>query len=155
MLKAIEKRPERRFQSAAEFRVALLKLGLIERRHRTSRPATARATAIDSGAAPQEDARNRLRPRSRLLGGIGVDLFLIGVALCLVLLLGLWPGQSAGPPAPSPAVSADSKKAAPQTVTRAAAPAPVPPKAAKRLPAPVAASPTADKYDTLRSAWSE
>jgi serine/threonine-protein kinase len=155
MLKAIEKRPERRFQSAAEFRVALLKLGLIERRHRANRPATDQAAAVDSVATRQAPARNRLLPRNRLLGGVGVDLFLVGVALCLVLLLGLWPGQSAGPPSPSPAVSVDSKKAAPKTVTRAAAPAPLPPKPAKRPPAPVAVNPTADKYDTLRNAWSE
>jgi serine/threonine-protein kinase len=155
MLKAIEKQPERRFQNAAEFRVALLKLGLIERRHRAGRPATAQATPVDSVAVQQAPARNRLLPRNRLPGGIGVDLFLVGVALCLVLLLGLWPGQSAGPPAPSPAVSVDSKKAAPKTVTRAAAPAPLSPKPAKRPPAPVAANPTADKYDTLRNAWSE
>jgi serine/threonine-protein kinase len=155
MLKAIEKRPERRFQSAAEFRVALLKLGLIERRHRASRPATTRASAADTDAAPQAPARDRLRPRSRLLGGVGVDLFLIGVALSLVLLLGLWPGQPANPPAPPPAVSADSKKTAPKAATRAAAPAPLPSIPAKRPPAPVAAKPADDKYDALRNAWSE
>lgn len=155
MLKAIEKRPERRFQTAAEFRVALLKLGLIERRHRANRPAAAHTTAVDSAAAPQQHTRHRKLPRNHLLGGVGVDLFLVGVALCLVLLLGLWPGQSANPPAPSPALSADGKTVAPKSAARAAAPAPVPPKPAKRPPAPISAKPATDKYDALRNAWSE
>jgi serine/threonine-protein kinase len=156
MLKAIEKQPERRFQSAAELRVALLQLGLIERRHRANRPASAQATAVDSYAVQQELMRYRLIPRNRLLRGIGVDLALVGVALGLVLLLGLWPTASTNPPVPEPVAKAEGKKPAVKTVARAPTPAPAPATKPPKRPAPATvAKPAVDKYDTLRSVWSE
>ena len=154
MLKAIEKQPERRFQSAAEFRVALLRLGLIERRHRAGRPAGTRGGTVDAGAVQQELMPYRLIARRRLLQGVGVELFLVGVVLCLVLLLGLWPSSPGIPPAPPP-LNSDPRSSPPKAQARVTPPAPLAPKPVKRPPPPAAATPPADKYDTLRSAWSE
>lgn len=155
VLKAIEKQPERRFQSAAEFRMALLKLGLIERRHRAGRLTGARGATVEACAAEPQPIGYRLIARKRLLHGVGVDLFLVGLALCLVLLLGLWPSAPSVSPAPPRALSANTKTSPPKTQARVAPPPAPAPKPAKRpSPAPAATAP-ADKYDALRSAWSE
>ncbi len=152
VLKAIEKQPERRFQSAAEFRMALLRLGLIERRQRRAR--LARSPAADACSVAHGLLRDRLIPRKRLLRGVGVDLLLVGLAVCLIVLLGLWPstpGVAPAPPAPGPA----TKGSPPKTLARVA-PSPMPaPKLAKRPSPPAREKAPADKYETLRSAWSE
>lgn len=152
VLKAIEKQPERRFQSAAEFRVALLKLGLIERRRRAARPTGAGGATVEACAAEPEPIGGRRTARKRLLQGVGVDLVLVGVVLGLVLLLGLWPSAPNVSPAP-PALSVEPKASIPPARARAA-PAPAP-KPVKRPSPPAVTTVPADKYDALRSAWSE
>lgn len=126
IMKAIEKDPNRRFQSAAEFRVALLKTGLIERRHRARR----------DGAAPDRLADQRVHPARRLLGGLWFDALLIGAVAGLAYLLSLHPLQTA------PAVKTVPTQIAPKRP----APRPVAPAPAKNEP---------DRYDSLRNAWGD
>jgi serine/threonine-protein kinase len=140
ILKAIEKRPERRFQSAAEFRLALLKLGLIERR----RPPRA---GHEHPAARAPAARRWL--------GIGIDTALVGATLAIALLLGIWPLRPEPEPArPVPAVAEAARAPKPAP---AAAPVAKPP--VKRAPAPQTAPPpraaSPERYDSLRQAWGD
>ncbi len=144
ILKAIEKNPDRRFQSAVEFRSALLRSRWIKgNAHRT------RATMECASDAPswQDDVRAHApRPRSRWLTGFRLDAALIAVAFGLVVGLGFYP---ADPPAPDPNATQASKP--PKTTHAAAAarrakpsrirePAPKPVKTA-RTAAPLPAVP--------------
>jgi serine/threonine-protein kinase len=125
ILKAIEKDPQRRYQSAAEFRIALLKTGLIERRHRAA-------------AASEYYASQRVHPARRLLGSLWFDAALIASVAALAYALGVFPFK---PPATTP--------------TPAAIAAPVVAKPTpRRAPAPAApTNPGANRYDSLRDAW--
>ncbi|MBI3899108.1 MAG: serine/threonine protein kinase [Gammaproteobacteria bacterium] len=125
ILKAIEKEPERRYRSAAEFRLALAKLGLThDRLIDTVLPANAYGP-VPVLSKSHDSGR-------RVLAGFAVDLLLVAAACALLYLLGLYPGRSS----PSP-----------QTATAELAPAntpvtPQPARARSRLVAAVAPKPT-------------
>lgn len=135
ILKAIEKDPNRRFKSAAEFRLVLLRTGLIERR-RTTR----------AGATAHHDENQRVHPAHRLLGGLWLDATLIAVVAGLVYVLGVFPVKPSPENARAAVVPADVVAAKP-TLKRTGAPAPAP----SRTPARAAVS--AGKVDSLRDAW--
>lgn len=101
ILKAIEKDPDRRFQSASEFRDALLKLGLMERRHRASAPAPVKAKQRlpNADMFQQELLRYHLASKKRLLGRFGFDLGLIALVFVLIYALGLFPTKQTPPTA--------------------------------------------------------
>lgn len=92
ILKAMEKDPARRFQSAAEFRAALLKLG--------ARAIAARAGNAFGPVPPPDPNRHSVR---RVLGGFGLDLLLVTTVCLLLYALGAYPGRSpvAEPAAPT------------------------------------------------------
>jgi len=83
ILKAMEKDPNRRFQTAAEFRTTLLGLGLVERRQ------------TPLGRTGTENRRPWKRRQEsagqRIWGGAWFDLSLAAVALLLVLALDIYP----------------------------------------------------------------
>jgi serine/threonine protein kinase len=135
ILKAIEKDPGRRYQSAAEYRTALLKTGLIERRHRGTR----------RGLAADNFASQRVNPARRLLGGLWFDAALLAAVAGLVYVLDIFPIK----PAPTPA-----QAVAPVPAVVAAAPPKrvIPPAPAAK---PVSAKAPAEKYNALRDAWSD
>jgi hypothetical protein len=148
ILKAIEKDPERRFQSAAEFRSALLKLGLIERRNRATSGEAALPALVDHAALEQELRRYRLLPPNRLLSGLGFDVLLIGVVIALAWGLGILP-----PAKTTTAVATTSTKTPNQAGAKAAT---AKPKASPARTADTGAKKTApskDQYDALRKAW--
>jgi len=162
ILKAIEKTPDRRFQSASDFRIALLRLGLIERRQRGRRRADNR---LQSDELKQDLARYRLLPRRRF-SGLWIDGALAAMAFGLVIGLGFTPMNPSTPPekpaTEAPVAKAKAKpKAAPVKTAKAkpAAPAPAPKAVAKDTPHKVAKKPTApapakqENYDALRKAW--
>lgn len=155
ILKAIEKNPDRRFQSAAQFRDALLTL--------TSRFHLRRANLPDSRTLRRELNRYHLVPNRHLLGGLGFDALLLAGVGAFLFGLGIVPFRSqplpppvdsvavvkpapvrsvapraARPPATKPATPAATvKKAAPVSKPRAAPPAP-------------AAAPKRDPLEDLR-----
>jgi serine/threonine-protein kinase len=148
ILKAIEKDPNRRFQNAREFRTALLKLGLIERRH---------PTRAETGApryTPDVSTMNHSRRASRaLLGGWGFDLFLIVAVAGLLLGLGIYPAAQPNLGTEAPVVkprAANTTRNVTAVKPRAAQPATKPP-AVESAPA----APRKDKYESLRQAWGE
>lgn len=87
ILKAIEKDPNRRFQTAAEFRAALLKLGIVERRQ------TPAADFISD--MPSASNRRVSGATSHIWGGAWLDLSLVAMALLLVMALDLYPSPTA------------------------------------------------------------
>lgn len=138
ILKAIEKEPNNRLQSAAEFHEMLLSQC---QRHRV---------ALSSGAAHVTALPpllgERLAARNRVLGGIGFDLFLVAVVGLMALALGLYPAQR------------PEDKVEPATrVIKKTRPAAAAPAAAPRREAPEKgqAAPARDRYDTLRKAWGD
>ena len=138
ILKAIEKEPNSRLQSAAEFHELLLSQS---QRYRVTSPATAgHVTGL-----PQL-LGERLAARNRVLGGIGFDVFLVVAVGLMALVLGLYPAQR----------PQDEVEPATRVVkkTRPAAAAPV---AAPRrdVPEKGKAAPARDRYDTLRKAWGD
>ncbi len=83
ILKAIEKDPSRRYQSAAEFRSALLDLGLVERRRKTQHTTPINNTAeIDSP-----------HPKKKWINGAWFDAGLMTTVAVLALTLGLYPAN--------------------------------------------------------------
>lgn len=155
ILKAIEKDPTRRFQSASEFRAALLRIGVLERRDREGDSTGLRHLLPGTDQLRQEFKRYRLLPRSRLFGGLAFDIALVVLAAGLAFsLLGIPPFKSnAGEKTSRPAVKAATQSPAKpvahpvarDTVARpapAAAPAPIP-------------KPTAAPYQQLRQAWGD
>ncbi|HEY5682086.1 MAG TPA: serine/threonine-protein kinase [Sulfuricaulis sp.] len=143
ILKAIAKEPNRRFQTVAEFRSALLSLGLVERRHLTP-------TQIMSGQ------HNKPRPAGksprRIWGGTRFDLALVASALLLALVLELFPL----PQNPERKVTEDTERA--QIVTWKKPPVVKKTKVAReyivpRPPQPQKVSQHKDKYEPLRQAW--
>lgn len=148
ILKAIDKDPARRFQTANEFRVALLKLGLIERRHRI---VTDTAQAV---VAPQERDMRRygLHRRGSGMGGLGFDAALVATAAFLLWNLGILP--SGNPPAkPTPVAQTKVAPAKPvQVAKRAPAGGPTAKVVRTPQPSPTKAA-TRDRFDVVRDAW--
>lgn len=81
ILRAIEKNPEKRYQTADEFRTSLLRQA--ERSGLEWTPARNTASPLS----------RRFAGHNRILGGIGFDLFLIAAIALLALMLGLYPGR--------------------------------------------------------------
>jgi len=160
ILKAIEKDRERRFQNAADFRFALLRLGLIERRQRGRRRADNHAQTDE---LKQELARYRLLPKRRF-SGLWLDGALAAIAFGLVIGLGLAPLSTEKPEEPKivakPATKpAPKPKAVAVRTTRTKPAAPIEKPVAKEPARKVAKKPVApppakqDNYDALRKAW--
>ena len=98
ILKAIEKDPMRRFQSAREFREALLKHG---RRGLSSDTLTGRAGSGRRASAWLFPLRRREdAPRRGLMSRLGVELALLAGIAALVVALGLYPVREAPVEAP-------------------------------------------------------
>ena len=140
ILRAIAKDPNRRFQTVAEFRTALLELGLVERRQ---------SADADIISGMRRKRRSTENSPHRIWGGAWMDFSMVAAAFLLALILGLFPvhlGPSRSPsdeamrtqivkwkkapPAQKPTVSRETKVFTPQ-------------KASERK----------DKYETLRQAW--
>ena len=138
ILKAIEKEPNSRLQSAAEFHEMLLSQS---RRYRVALP----ATAAHATALPQIIGE-RLAARNRVLGGIGFDLFLIVAVGLMALALGLYPAQR--PQDEVEPVTRVVKKPQPAAAAPTTTPHRKPPEKGK-------AAPTRDHYDSLRKAWGD
>lgn len=139
ILKAMAKDPDRRYQTMAEFRVALLDLGLVERRQ------SGITNAIPGMRRKHRDTEGSPR---RIWGGAWLDFSMVTAAMLLALALGIFPA-SLGPTRNN----ADEftraqmtwKKPQPArkvTVSRETE-ADASPKAVERK----------DKYDALRQAW--
>jgi len=148
ILKAIEKDPARRFQTVSEFRVALLKLGLIERRQRD-------AEVIQAAGTPHERDMRRygLHQRGPWIGGLGFDAALVATAAFLLWNLGVVPTPST---VPSMTPLAQTKPVAVKTA-QIAKRAPVARPAVRKTavtppPAPTKAA-SRDRYDVVRDAW--
>lgn len=149
ILKAIEKDPERRFQSAAEFRSALLKLGLIERRNRATSGDAALPALVDHAALEQELRRYRLLPSNRLLSGLGFDVLLIGAVIALAWGLGILPpGKTT-----TTTVATTSTKTPNQAGAKAATAKPKESRARTADTGAKKTAPSKDQYDALRKAW--
>ncbi len=136
ILKAIEKEPNNRLQSAAEFHEMLLSQSL---RNGAAWPASA---GYAVGLPQMLGAR--LAARNRVLGGIGFDTLLIAVVGLLALALGLYPSQR-----PQDEVEPATR------IVKKSRPADAAPVSAPRRPAPEKgkAAPARDRYDSLRKAW--
>ncbi|MHB8535124.1 MAG: serine/threonine-protein kinase [Sulfuricaulis sp.] len=143
ILKAIAKDPDRRYQSAAEFRDALLGLRLIERRQSSaSDPGNIALLAHGSETSAQ-----------RIWGGALVDLALVGMALMLMVFLDLYP-------MPKKSLESIAVKSTPvqkiknQMPARASSRTPEPALATKKIETrPEAVKNRRDKYESLRDAW--
>ncbi|MGE5241836.1 MAG: hypothetical protein ACM3NI_09340, partial [Bacteroidota bacterium] len=143
ILKAIEKDPARRFQSAAEFRTALFGLGLMERRN----------SVVDTFTeADRKTGHRAKRSQDRIWGGAWLDFSMLAMALLLALTLNLSSLRK-----PSDEYTAVEATHSP-VVTR-----PKPAKTLVRQPItaapdvveadPPASKPPHDKYNALRQAW--
>jgi len=136
ILTAIEKEPGKRFQSASEFREALLRqsqrFGLV-------------LPEADGDLASTQPRQlgERLASRNRVLGGIGFDVFLIAAVAFLALTLGLYPTQQR----PQDEVEPVTRLAKKNQAALATPPAHKTPRQDKALP------PARDRYDSLRKAW--
>ena len=143
ILRAIEKEPNKRFQSAVEFRDALL--------HQCDRHGLEAPLAEDG--AHRRSTLPRVT-RSRLLGSYGFDALLVAAAVVLVVSLGLYPGRERLPESTVATTTTTTATAGPPAATAAAAPAP---RAAtvRRAdkPQPAKRAPARDGYDSLRKAW--
>ena len=146
ILKAMEKDPNQRFQSAAEFRTALLALGLMERRQ----------------SAPGSTARENRRPWKkrhgdstlrRITGGAWLDISLAAMVLLLVLALDIYPlpktardnslppSASAQQATPHNKLAMDARK---KTVSLSTKTKASPGNASKK---------SGDQYEAVRQAW--
>ncbi len=142
ILKAIEKDPDRRFQSADEFHAALLKLDLTERRHRP-----AGLSADNSEDETTSDSR-----RNKIAGGIWLDLSLIATTMLLVLTLGLYPLHKVMPAENLSGISVPRNMSRAMTSGVNDKPSPVLGNGSSHA-ADQTAKPRKDKYETLRHAW--
>jgi len=134
ILKAIEKEPNNRLQTAAEFHELLLRQS---QRYGNDSPKTAQQ------ASATMNLGQRLTGRERVLGGIGFDVFLIGVVAVLVMALGLYPNQ----PRPTDEIEPVTR------ITKKQRPAnPLPAKRSTQERGE-ATTPRDDQYDSLRKAW--
>ena len=146
ILKAIEKEPARRFQSADDFRAALLRQG---KRFGLQLPAPAGAQA---GSLPAR-LGEQLAARNRVLGGIGFDVFLIAAIVVLLLALGLYPGKERPQDEVAPATSLTRAPALGATSSAHRANSTTPAAAGNDAPREHKAAPPRDRYDSLRKAW--
>lgn len=142
ILKAIEKDPDRRFQSAAEFRKALLKLGLVERHQRA---------AIKTVGFFPDFMPNR-HTLHRLLGGLWLDAALIAVVVGLIYTLGIFPPKPLphGTQTSTDTVNANTPKAGSASIAKRRDASPTTPSEPNAPPH----KPT-NKYDALRDAWGD
>jgi len=139
ILKAIEKEPEKRHQSAADFRELLLRQG--GRRGLLS-------LAVHGERAESSRWAGRFTAGQRLLGGLRFDLLLVAAVVMLALTLGLRPGQQRPLDDVEP-VTHLTRKAKP-----AAGSAPLRREQASSSEKSVPSSPPSrDRYDALRKAW--
>jgi eukaryotic-like serine/threonine-protein kinase len=145
ILKAIAKDPNRRYQSMAEFRAALLDLGLVERRQPSF------TGAVSPGRRKRRAGEQAGR---RIWGGNWLDMSMVTAALLLAMALGLFPVHLG--PANDPAGDAlRGQTSAPESSppagkATASAPAEKPVAPVRRNPVPAK-----DKYETLRQAWGD
>ena len=135
ILTAIEKEPGKRFQSASEFREALIRqsqrFGLV----------LPEAGGNLASAQPLQ-LGERLASRNRVLGGIGFDVFLIAAVAFLALTLGLYPTQQR----PQDEVEPVTRLAKKNQATLATP-------LAHKTPQQDKTPPARDRYDSLRKAW--
>jgi len=161
ILKAIEKDPARRFQSASEFRAALLRIGVLERRDRDSDSTGLKHLLPDTDRLRQEFRRYRLSPRSHLFGGLAFDIALIVLAAGLaVSLIGLSPfkgfgGNGAAQPAGKPKAARTAKVNRPPARPAYPSPRVSPAPASRPANPPPAAKPAAPRYQPLQKAWGD
>lgn len=153
ILRAIEKEPSQRFQSASQFRAALLGLGVLERRQRGRCPDSPNESEPDTAAIADAMPSSR----RRFWHGFGLDGALIAVVVLIALALGLLPLKKPSPPAPEPAPTAQSpaRPVVKRALKQPPAPAATPPKnpaAGNSKPAP---QPSRDRYESLRQAWGD
>ena len=134
ILTAIEKEPGKRFQSAAEFHAAVL------RQSQRFGLELQEANGGITSALPRQ-LGERLASRNRVLGGIGFDVFLIAAVTLLALTLGLYPIQQRPHDEVEPVTRLSKKNQAVATTP------------ARKTPQQDKASPTHDRYDSLRKAW--
>lgn len=141
ILKAIEKEPNRRFQNAADFRAALVKVGY------GTADATLGAALPANAFGPAPVVSDRPSLGRRIFGGFALDLLLVATLAMLLYALGFYPGKDKS----SPGVATSSPPAVSATVKRT-------PEATPRKPAahtaPRKRAPK-DGYDALRQAWGE
>jgi serine/threonine-protein kinase len=144
ILKAMEKDPNRRFQTAAEFRTTLLGLGLVERRQ------------APLGRTGTENRRPWKRQQEsvgqRIWGGAWFDVSLAAVALLLVLALDIYPLHK------SPEDNILAANAAAQRVAQRKPAMTVHKQSVSITPESteskqLAAKKSRDRYETLRQAW--
>jgi serine/threonine protein kinase len=144
ILKAMEKDPNRRFQTAAEFRTTLLGLGLVERRQ---------APLGNTGIEERRPwKRQQESAGQRIWGGAWFDLSLAAVALLLVLALDIYPLHK------SPEDNTLAANAAVQRVAQQKSTITVHRQSVSMLPKTagskqLAAKKSRDRYETLRQAW--
>lgn len=131
ILKAIEKDPNRRFQSAAEFRSALTELGLMERRQ---------SPGMFSGLR-----RPQRGDSERIWGGMWFDISLVAMALLFVVALDLYPLPKSN--VDGNAISRVAPKTTQQKVLAIFSRKP----AEKNKDS--SDEQTQDKYESLRQAW--
>ncbi|MFL6648563.1 MAG: serine/threonine-protein kinase [Sulfurifustaceae bacterium] len=131
IMKAIEKEPVDRYQSATEFRAALRKL--------SDAPQTAFPLLPANAYGPAPLARSKAYSARRFFAGFGLDLTLVASICAVLYALGLYPGRDG--------TSADNMVTAPGpqriAVTR-------PAHVSHSLP-----SRASDPYRALRQAWGE
>jgi serine/threonine-protein kinase len=140
ILRAIEKEPDKRYQSAREFHAALLQQS---RRYGL----TLSATEGENAASLPHQLGERLASRNRVLGGIGFDVFLVAAVMLLTLSLGFSPSQNRPPDEVEPVTRLVKKKT---RLLPPAAPATTPARATPKQDKP---APASDRYDSLRKAW--
>lgn len=140
ILKAIEKEPEKRYQSASEFHAALLQHG----RRYGLKPAMAEN---ENAASLPRQLGERLASRNRVLGGIGFDFFLVAAVILLTMSLGVIPSQQRPLDDVEPVTSLVKKKI---NVPLPAAPAARP---SRETPKQDNTAPADHRYDSLRKAW--
>jgi serine/threonine-protein kinase len=144
ILKAMEKDPNRRFQTAAEFRTTLLGLGLVERRQ-----APLGSTGIEN-RRPWK--RRQESAGQRIWGGVWPDLALAAMALLLVLALDIYPLHKSPEDNILAANAADQRAAQRKSaITAHTQSVPMAPKTtgSKQF----AAKNPRNRYETLRQAW--
>ncbi len=143
ILKAIEKDPNRRFQSATEFCSALLELGFVERRQ----------SPVDAVSDMRQSGNHRGRTAGhRIWGGSWLDLSLVAMALLLVAMLDFYPGQKA-PTEYITAKATQAVKIKQQKSTVVATRQPLNSSPKERETKKQAANQPRDKYASLREAW--
>lgn len=138
ILCAIEKEPDKRFQSASEFHEALLRQG--------QRYGLALPVADGGRTLSLRQVGERLGSRNRVLGGIGFDMLLIAAVALLALTLGLHPVQER----PRDDVEPVTRLAKKIRTLPAAAPTPAQARETERQDK---TPPPRDRYDSLRKAW--